>query len=337
MSATSGITVSPDLTAQFSSAVESKSVRFIKIVIQDESLVHDSSISVQGTLQEDLVQLQDVLEDNSPAYILAKLDDPPTEWLAIYYVPDSAKVRDKMLYASTRASLLKSLGSTAFTDSIFATSKSDLSPEAYAAHLKHIAAPKPLSAREQELADVMAAEREAGASYQGSSVRVSLVTGIGMKWDPQVETAVSELGEGDESRLVLIKVDTTTETLVLESSSEVTVDALAQSIPKSEPSYAFFAWPVSPSKRKIVFIYSCPSGSTIKHRMMYASNCNPLFHSAKTILASSSSKLAERKIETSDPSEVTEQFIRSEVGITDDAEAGGQKPAFAKPRGPKRR
>ena len=31
-----------------------------------------------------------------PAYILVRLDDPPTEWLAIYYVPDSAKVRDKV-------------------------------------------------------------------------------------------------------------------------------------------------------------------------------------------------------------------------------------------------
>lgn len=31
-----------------------------------------------------------------PAYVLTRLDNPPTEWLAINYVPDSAKVRDKV-------------------------------------------------------------------------------------------------------------------------------------------------------------------------------------------------------------------------------------------------
>jgi len=41
-------------------------------------------------------KLGSIVEDNVPAYILVKLDDPPTEWLAVYYVPDNAKVRDKV-------------------------------------------------------------------------------------------------------------------------------------------------------------------------------------------------------------------------------------------------
>ena len=41
----------------------------------------------------------------------------------------------QMLYASTWLSPLKSLGSSLYTDSIFATSKADLTPEAYDAHL----------------------------------------------------------------------------------------------------------------------------------------------------------------------------------------------------------
>src|ERR1700709_560398 len=73
----------------------------------------------------------------------------------------------QMLYASTRGSLLKSLGSTLFTDSIFATSKADLTPEAYAAHRRHLDAPKPLSTREREMADIRAAE--ATGTYEGSS------------------------------------------------------------------------------------------------------------------------------------------------------------------------
>lgn len=63
-----------------------------------EALIPDLTIPISGTLLEDLEKLQstDVLKDDVPAYILTKLDDPPAEWLAIFYVPDTAKVRDKV-------------------------------------------------------------------------------------------------------------------------------------------------------------------------------------------------------------------------------------------------
>lgn len=63
-----------------------------------ESLVHDFSVDFASTLEEDLVELQkdDVLPEDSAAYVLAKLDDPAADWLLISYVPDNAKVRDKV-------------------------------------------------------------------------------------------------------------------------------------------------------------------------------------------------------------------------------------------------
>lgn len=63
-----------------------------------ESLVHDLSIPIEGSLEADLSKLQDpeIVKDDVPAYLLTKLDDPPTDWVAISYVPDSAKVRDKV-------------------------------------------------------------------------------------------------------------------------------------------------------------------------------------------------------------------------------------------------
>lgn len=109
-----------------------------------------------------------------------------------------------MLYASTRPLLLKSLGSTSFTDSIFATTKADFTAESYASHLRHNAAPHPLSAREQEMADLRAAENEA-ANYHGSSVRSSPIgTGVGLNWSKEVENAVSELGQGNKSAVIIV-------------------------------------------------------------------------------------------------------------------------------------
>lgn len=54
----------------------------------------DESVSIDGSLEEDLDKLGDILQDDVPAYILAKLDE--SGWLAISYVPDNAKVRDKV-------------------------------------------------------------------------------------------------------------------------------------------------------------------------------------------------------------------------------------------------
>ncbi|KAG5340330.1 hypothetical protein C0989_002141 [Termitomyces sp. Mn162] len=271
MSTSSGIGIAPQLVSVFASA---PNPRFIKVSIHNEQLVHDLTISAAApSFEQDLPLLPDVLQDNVPAYILAKVS--PSDWLAISYVPESAKVRDKMLYASTRASLLKALGSTLFTDSLFATSKADLTPEAYAVHRRHINAPKPLSAREQEIADVRAAE--SGGVYEGSRARVNHIgTGVGFQWSEDLQDAVRHLAQGEQSAIVIIAV----KTLLVE--------------------------------------------------------------------APSTTRLASRKIETSDPSELDEAYLKSELGFdvigpVDGQSAGTgfrdaeEKKPFARPRGPARK
>lgn len=111
-----------------------------------------------------------------------------------------------MLYASTRNALTKSLGSTVFTDSLFATDKADVTPSGYAAHRRHQTAPKPLSAREQEIADIKAAEREASGNYEGSRGRQNHLGNqeIGYAWAEDAREAVGELRAAEGSRLVVL-------------------------------------------------------------------------------------------------------------------------------------
>ena len=61
-----------------------------------EALVTDTIVPPSSTLENDLKSLQSLLDDNVPAYVLVRLDDPPSTWLAIHYVPDTARVRDKV-------------------------------------------------------------------------------------------------------------------------------------------------------------------------------------------------------------------------------------------------
>jgi twinfilin-like protein len=80
-----------------------------------------------------------------------------------------------------------------------------VTPEAYEAHKRHQAAPKPLSAREQELADIKAAEREAGNGYEGSNARKNHIGHRGgLNWSPQAEDAVKGLGSRDDSQIVIL-------------------------------------------------------------------------------------------------------------------------------------
>jgi twinfilin len=108
-----------------------------------------------------------------------------------------------MLYASTRNSLMKSLGATHFVDTLFATSKSDLTPDAYAAHLRHTAAPKPISTREQELEGIKAEERLSGR-YEDSRTRKSHVQGVGMTWNSEVENALKEVSETENKLMIVV-------------------------------------------------------------------------------------------------------------------------------------
>ena len=180
-----------------------------------------------------------------------------------------------MLYASTRLILLKSLGSTVFTDSIFATSKEDLTADAYTSYLRHVAAPLPLSIREQEMVELRAAERET-ASYDGSRARTSYIgTGVGLNWSEEAERAVEELGQGTGSTLVVFvswispdlprftpfhqTVDPQNETITLHSTEDMPIALLGSSLLASEPCYALFSWlhPVGPNAKREISMSTC--------------------------------------------------------------------------------
>ena len=122
--------------------------------------------------------------------------------------------------------------------------------------------------------------------------------------------------------------------------------------------YAFYVWPrLTP--RRIVFIYSCPSSSPVKHRMLYSCAFNFLYVQAKALFQDDTNcTLLARKIETSEPKELDERYLRDSLGaLLDESETIGSEEAnvsegatpvgapsplsddrkFAKPRGPARR
>ena len=111
----------------------------------------------------------------------------------------------KMVYSTTRNTLTKSLGASAFTASPEISSRSSFL-STYSTYLtsksQTTTSAAPLNAMEREMAEIRAAEREAISA--GSSARKNhLGKGVGIGWDEEVEGAVKELGEGVGCRLVV--------------------------------------------------------------------------------------------------------------------------------------
>lgn len=70
--------------------------------------------------------LEPLIEPNTPCYVLFRTDvKTPTghEWLLLSWSPDAATIRQKMLYASTKATLKNEFGSTYIKEEMHATSK----------------------------------------------------------------------------------------------------------------------------------------------------------------------------------------------------------------------
>ena len=141
----------------------------------------------------------------------------------LLYLTD-AKVRAKMLQASSRAGLLKALGANNFKHDWFATSivravlvliaemKNDLTPSALTAHLNHLASPPPLSASEAALAEVREAEaaeaKRAALDPEAEARRKKAIVGLGgkFKWEEGVAGSLQKCSERSDDGWIVCLV-----------------------------------------------------------------------------------------------------------------------------------
>lgn len=101
-----------------------------------QQLVPSTTRPWSGKDIEDFDEITSLIEEekDKPAYFLVKLDDADAEtpststsssssssWCLCTYVPDTAQVRSKMLYSSTKATLSKQLGDSNFKYSLHAS------------------------------------------------------------------------------------------------------------------------------------------------------------------------------------------------------------------------
>ncbi|KAJ1396961.1 hypothetical protein B484DRAFT_458792 [Ochromonadaceae sp. CCMP2298] len=132
--ARANLNIETQINEEFLRVQETRDVRIVKVKIEDERLILDGLISKVGSAREDFDSvLLDALDDAQASFALFNLtDDTGTvfttalSWLLVAWVPDGCRVRDKMLYSSSREDLKRSLGLGYFTSEYAANTRGDL-------------------------------------------------------------------------------------------------------------------------------------------------------------------------------------------------------------------
>ncbi|PWN51427.1 hypothetical protein IE53DRAFT_313943 [Violaceomyces palustris] len=196
-----------------------------------------------------------------------------------------------------------------------------------------------LTRREEELAEINKLQAAERSSYPSSGKDPERSARLGFKWDDGVEEAICSLAStasgASEWNFVQLSLDLQAETLQVASPPRFVAPADLQSLlPLQEPSFALYRYEDISSNltprggttgggpSDVVFIYSCPPGSSVRSRMLYSSNVLLTMKRADTFPGIRIIK----KIETSEPTDITHSYIAEEVKAALKPKAQGYGP-----------
>jgi len=200
---------SKELLSQFNNFLGNPNTFALLVTISSESLIpvellQSASLapSEPDSFDANLSQLCPHLQAKQPIYALLRRYVDAPHLVAATYVPDAAPVRQKMLFASTRHSLTRELGTEHFRDHIFATDPRDLSPLGFRENDAHARLDAPLTEEESALGAVKRAEAEAGA---GAAMReIHLSKSLAMPVADDALAALREIGNGGGDGMVVL-------------------------------------------------------------------------------------------------------------------------------------
>jgi len=290
--------------------------------LKDESFSLVSKSGQAADLEAGLKAVQSIMEEKAAAYFVLK---PATEdkWLMLFYVPDGAPVRDKMMYAASRAALKEGLGASSFTVDFFVSQKS----ECDLAHYLGSQRPDTLDK------NVLTAEEVIKREAHEESLKAMSFGKVKMTAIADIPIQIS--AEAQQILLSFAAKSVTSALLNLDASETIQSIPLPKAIPEdiatklsdSMPSYVLFYFNHEADSKQAstpVFVYYCPDKAVPRQKMFYSS-CKSMVLK----LLENSGIIAEKRLEISDPKELTTQFVMDEL-----YPKATEKKAIAKPKTP---
>lgn len=240
MTTASGISVSSELEAAFGKAREQGNVRFLEVDIVDESLQCVGQQNVQGTLEQDWSsKVIESFRPKEPRIFLVRSDEKNElgwQWVFVSYVPDGSAVRKRMLFASSRDTCKKQLGSSYFSSDVSGSSADELQWDQFFERLKAAKTPSKidvLSETERALQREAVAEVDMGGS-NAHAVRFPTAA--------EATQAIAAFKDG-QNNLVCFKLNVAEEKIELNHAASVEIAALEEQFNDTEPRFYLVQYP----------------------------------------------------------------------------------------------
>lgn len=269
---------------------------------------------------------------NDPLYLFIRgtLEDPK-QYHFISYVPDSSTVRSKMLYASTKNTLVRQIGTSSIGKQSLLTDADELLELVNERNSQDESVLTESERAEIEITQQQ--QRLKSADYYPNGRKlVSQTDGAPKSLAFQVVTGGSTIAELLNSyNVVSFKIDLANEQIQVASKDNVGSPHELE-ILRDHPSYVIFK-----NGSLYYFIYCCPSGSKVKDRMVYASNRTGFI----THLKDQDHIEFAKVIEIGDPEELEVSSLShstAEEQAADEAQSKADSEVkFSRPRGPARK
>lgn len=240
-----------------------------KTLIVTAKLSHDNTVVEVNEQYDNFDSLLGDLSDEEPYYIFIKdenIDDKHYDFVS--YVPDNAPVKFKMLYASTKNTIVRQIGTNLINQQILCTDLHELK-DFFTKDIKEesekigIVDDNILTESERIELEIAQQQREFQQQVRGQPL-VSQNNGIGGQLSFNVITDDSLVEDLKKDNVLSFHIDNEQVKILKKFNIDKPND---MKISQEHPSYTIYR-----NNELYYFIYSCPSGSKVKDRMIYAAN-----------------------------------------------------------------
>ena len=407
MSTQSGITISSQLNDAYKN-LSTNSALIIKLSSDFTELIPDQIITGSDnttSTTKDITILEPMFEKlinqisqefPHPSYIVISYN---SNQYFISFIPDIAPIKQKMLYASTKNSLITSLGGNKLIKKFAWTELDELTLNYFLKSIDDDQGSNIKKKEEEELNSLLTEDEITLQKLNNLSLYSTTnhhhhhgfkkklpsmtnddgsTTGSGnadqdilYKFTPElteqlqsiIENSSPESSNDNDNKksLISFNIDTTKELLTLKSiDTQIEINQLIDTLnnhtsSKISPQYILYNYQIG----KLAFIYSCPSGSSVKDRMIYASFKNSLINHLNQLIKSTNIDddiIIDKNIEVGDLDEIELSQLQDANELIHDTNTNGNNNSssnslssnnsslssknglkFNKPKGPRRR
>nr|VZI44573.1 unnamed protein product [Spirometra erinaceieuropaei] len=332
----SGISANSELIEQFAKAKKGR-VRMLCMRIVNEEICLIKSVKACGSWEDDFdANIKPLQDAHLASYVLYRLDSKKRdayEWLLLTWMPESADVRQKTLYSSTRATLRRQFGDDLLADDIVCHDASDMSLDGYKKHQASKTAPAPLTAMEAEYM----LNSEATTTHSSFADAHSSFGGIAFPLTPEASSAVRKFAQR-KLMYLQFQIDVPKECInVSQACEKMTPEAIASVTPANSGSYHLYRFDHTHQGQQLstVFFIHAIAGyqSSIKERMLYSSCKGALINQ----MTGQFGLQIEHKLEVEDFKELsTKTFTETAHPVQVDSNVVIQRPRGPGGRGPRR-